>query len=159
MANFLAYLFKEGYKSRSLNSFRSAISSVHDPVDGIEVGKHPTISRLLKGAYHSRPPLPRYTSTWNVQVVVQYLDGLGPSDFLSLKQLTFKLVMLLALTRPSRSADLASLQIDRRRYKPEGVEFLPSTLAKQSSQGRTLREFFFPSFPHNKNLCPVETLR
>jgi len=159
VANFLAYLFKEGYKSRSLNSFRSAISSVHDPVDGIEVGKHPTISRLLKGAYHSRPPLPRYTSTWNVQVVVQYLDGLGPSDFLSLKQLTFKLVMLLALTRPSRSADLASLQIDRRRYKPEGVEFLPSTLAKQSSQGRTLREFFFPSFPHNKNLCPVETLR
>ena len=159
VANFLAYLFKEGYKSRFLNSFRSAISSVHDPVDGIEVGKHPTISRLLKGAYHSRPPLPRYTSTWNVQVVVQYLDGLGPSDFLSLKQLTFKLVMLLALTRPSRSADLASLQIDRRRYKPEGVEFLPSTLAKQSSQGRTLRQFFFPSFPHNKNLCPVETLR
>ena len=125
VANFLAYLFKEGYKSRSLNSFRSAISSVHDPVDGIEVGKHPTISRLLKGAYHSRP---RYTSTWNVQVVVQYLDGLGPSDSLSLKQLTFKLVMLLGLTRPSRSADLASLQLDRRRYKPEGVEFLPSTL-------------------------------
>jgi len=50
VANFLA---KEGYKSRSLNSFRSAISSVHDPVDRIEVGKHPTISRLLKGAYHS----------------------------------------------------------------------------------------------------------
>ena len=56
VANFLAYLFKEGYKSRFLNSFRSAISSVHDPVDGVEVGKHPTISRLLKGAYHSRPP-------------------------------------------------------------------------------------------------------
>ena len=32
--------------------FRSAISSVHDKVDGVEVGKHPTISRLLKGAFH-----------------------------------------------------------------------------------------------------------
>jgi len=159
VANFLAYLFEEGYKSRSLNSFRSAISSAHDPVDGVEVGKHPTISRLLKGAYHSRPPLPRYTTTWNVQVVLQYLDGLGPSASLSLKHLTFKLVMLLGLTRPSRSADLASLQLDRRRFKPEGVEFLPSSLAKQSSQGRVLREFFFPSFPHNPNLCPVETLR
>ena len=60
------------------------------------------------------------------------------------------------LTRPSRSADLASLQLDRCQYKPEGVVFLPSALAKQSSQGRILWEFFFPSFPHNSTL---ETLR
>ena len=40
VANFLAYLFKEGYKSRSLISFRSGIFSVHAPVDGVEVGKH-----------------------------------------------------------------------------------------------------------------------
>ena len=159
VANFLAHLFEEGYQSRSLNSFRSAISSVHDPVDGVEVGKHPTISRLLKGAFHTRPPLPRYTSTWNVQVVLQYLEGLGPSDALFLKQLTFKLTMLMCLTRPSRSADLASLQLDRHQYKPEGVVFLPAALAKQSSQGRVLREFFFPSFPHNNAICPVETLR
>ena len=89
-------------------------------------------------------------------MVLQYLDSLGPSDSLLLKHLTFKLVMLLGLTRPFRSADLASLQLDRCHYKPEGVEFLPSALAKQSSQGRILREFFFPSFP---NLCPVEMLR
>ena len=122
------------------------------------MGKHPMISRLVKGAYHARPPLPRYTSTWNVQVVLQYIDNLGPSSSLSLRLLTFKLVMLLSLTRPSRSADLVALQLDRRRYMPEGVTFLPATLAKQSSQGRVLREFFFPLFPLNTNLCPVETL-
>ena len=60
-ANFLADLHKEGYQSSSLNVFRSAISLVHDKVDGVEVGKHPTIKRLLKGAFHERPPLPRYT--------------------------------------------------------------------------------------------------
>jgi len=59
VANFLAHRFEEGYQSRSLNSFRSAISSVHDPVDGVEVGKHPTISRLLKELF-ILPPLPRY---------------------------------------------------------------------------------------------------
>ena len=58
VANFLAHLHEEGYQSRSLNAYRSAISSVHDTVDGVEVGKHPMISRLLKGAYHARPPLP-----------------------------------------------------------------------------------------------------
>ena len=146
IANFLAYLHEEGYQSRSLNAYRSAISSVHDSVDGVEVGKHPMISRLLKGAYHVRPPLPQYAATWNVQVVLQYIEGLGPSGSLSLKLLTFKLVMLMALTRPSRSADLASLQLDRRRYKPEGVAFLPASLAKQSSQGRILKEFFSHPF-------------
>ena len=88
-------------------------------------------------------------------MVLQYLDGLGPSDSLSLKHLTFKLIMFLGLTRPSHSADL---QLDRHRYKPEGVEFLPLVLAKQSCHGRVLRGFFFPSFPHNANFCPVETL-
>ena len=155
VANFLAYLHEESYQSRSLNSFRLAISSVLDTVDGMEVGNHPMISRLLKGA---RPPLPRYTSTWDVQVVLRYIEDLGPSASLSLKLLTLKLVMLMALTRPSCSADLASLQLDRRHYKPEGIAFLTAVLAKQSSQGRTLRKFFFPSFPENDTLCPVETL-
>ena len=90
----------------------------------MEVGKHPTITHLLKGAFHERPPLPQYTSTWDVNVVLQYLKGLGPSADLILKQLTYKLVMLLALTRPSRSADLSSLSLARRRFSPEVVTFL-----------------------------------
>ena len=87
VANFLVYLHAEGYQSRSLNSFRSAISSVHDTVDGMEVGKHPMISRLLKEVYYIRPPLPRYTSTWDVQVVLRYIEGLGPSASLLLSYL------------------------------------------------------------------------
>ena len=89
----------------------------------------------------------------------QYLKGLGPSADLTLKQLTYKLVMLLALTRPSHSADLSSLSLARRRFSPEGVTFLPATLAKQSRQGKPLAEFFFPSFSHDESLCPVHTLR
>ena len=73
IVNFLAHLHKEGYRSSSLNVFRLAISSVHDKVDGVDVGKHPTVTRLLKGAFHERPPLPRYTSTWDVNAVLLYL--------------------------------------------------------------------------------------
>ena len=60
VANFLAHLHYEGYQSQSLNAYRSAISSVHDAIDGVEVKKHPMVSRLLKGAYRVRPPLPIY---------------------------------------------------------------------------------------------------
>ena len=159
VANFLADLFKQGYQSRSLNAFRSAISSVHDQVDDVAVGQHPTVCHLFKGAFHERPPLPRYTATWDVQTVIQYLESLGPTTALPLKFLTFKLVMLLALTRPSRSADLVSLQLDRRHFSPEGVVYLPAALAKQSAQGKPLKEYFFPSFPDNSQLFPVETLK
>ena len=42
--NFLAELFEQGYQYQSLNSYRSAISSVHEKVDGVEIGKHPLMS-------------------------------------------------------------------------------------------------------------------
>ena len=49
--------------------------------------------------------------TWNVNAVLQYLKCLGPTSGLTLKKLTYKLVMLLALTRLSYSADLSSLSL------------------------------------------------
>ena len=39
------------------------------------------------------------------------------------------------------------------------VTFSPNSLAKQSRQGKVVREFFFPSFPDNTRWCPVTTLR
>ena len=53
VVNFLAGLFSEGYQYQSLNAYRSAISSTHDNVDGVSVGSHPAVTRLLKGAFHS----------------------------------------------------------------------------------------------------------
>ena len=98
VANFLAHLFKEGYQSRPLNACRSATSSLHDRVDGVEVGKHPMVTRLLKGAFHDRSPLPCYTVTWNVQTVLEYVEGINERSLLPLKQLSHKLCMLLVLT-------------------------------------------------------------
>ena len=159
VANFLADLHGKGYQTSSLNAYRSAISSVHDKVDDMDVGKHPLVCRVLKGAFHARPPLPRYSATWDVQVVLDCILQWGDTGSLSLKLLTFKLVMLMSLARPSRSADLASFSMKNCRYNPEGVTFLPSSLAKQSRQGKPLTDYFFASFPDNKQLCPVETLR
>lgn len=86
-------------------------SSVHDKIDGYKVGQHPLVTRLLKGAHHQRPPQPRYSFTWRVDLVTSYIDRLGENDKFSLSEFSAKSVMLLALTRPSRSADLANLDI------------------------------------------------
>ena len=123
MINFLAYLYEQGYQYRSINSYRSAISSVHEKVDGYEVGQHPIVSRILKGIFHERPPQPRYSETWDMSKVMTYIEARGENESLSLADLTHKAAILLALTRPSRSADLSQLDQRFRRYLPEGVIF------------------------------------
>ena len=77
---------------------------------------------------------------------------------LHLNMLTLRTVFLLAITRPSRSADLSQLDISRMRTLVNRVPFVPIVLAKQSRQGKPIEEFFFPSLPDNASLCPVTSL-
>ena len=56
VANFLTGLYQEGYQYRSLNSYRSSISSTHEHADRHPVDQHPTIVRFMKGAFNKRPP-------------------------------------------------------------------------------------------------------
>ena len=158
VANFLAELYEDGYQYRSIYAYRSAISSVHDKVDSYAVGQHLTVSRLMKGIFNKRPPQPKYSFTWDVQKVTTYISNMGDNNALSLKLLSFKLVTLLALTRPSRSNDLSNLDLRFMRLLPEGVQFQPSCLSKQSRPGNSPKPFLFPSFPADKRLCPKQTL-
>ena len=66
--------------------------------------------------------------------------------------------MLLSLTRPSRSVDLAKLNLVGLRNTPEGAVFLPTALAKQSRPGKEFKQFLFPKFAENEKLCPVQSL-
>lgn len=73
----------------------------HDYIEGIPIGQHPLVTHLMKGVYNSRPPKPRYSVTWDVDVVVKYLMSLGPNSSLSLRQLSQKLALLMALVEAS----------------------------------------------------------
>ena len=157
--NFLAELYNKGYQYRSLNCYRSAISAVHSKVDDYLVGQHPLVSRMLKGVFNERPPLPRYSTFWDVGVVLRYLKQLGSNDLLSLRLLTFKSVMLLALARPSRSMDLSKLDIQSRTYTSAGLTFKAQHLSKQSRPSKPLTDFFYPRFPDDTDVCPVVTIQ
>ena len=142
VVNFLAKLHSEGYKYHSLNSYLSNII-YYEYVDGVSVGSHPTVTRLLQGAFNNRPPQPRYSTFWDVGMVVQHFKGLGANKDFSLKQLTMKTVMLLALTRPSHLADMSKLSLQTRSYKANGVTFQPIHLSKQSRSSKPVANFFF----------------
>jgi len=100
----------------------------------------------------------RYSTFWDVGLVLTYLKGLGENDKLSLRLLTLKSVMLLTLTRPARSVDLSKL-VTARSFTGEGVTFKAQHLSKQSRASKPLTDFFYPRYPEDQNICPVVTLQ
>ena len=86
---FLAHQFSLGREYRSLNVYRSAVSSTHLPVDGFPIGQHPLVSKLLRGVFNSRPPQAKYSGLRDVSKVLDYLisqgEGLLPISLLTKK--------------------------------------------------------------------------
>ena len=152
--SFLASLFHKGYSYISLNLYCSTISSIHDKIDGVEVGSHPLVSHLLKGVINKKPPLPKYSETWPVEKVFGYLKSLGLNLSLSLQQLTQKLAVLLALTTASRSSDLALIDVNFRHFVPGGIHYTLGSLTKQARPKHSRTSLEVESFT-NPLLCPV----
>ena len=105
---FLSVSFEEGLEYNTIAGYRSALSAYHEPIDGLSVGSHPLVSKLIAGIFNKRPPKPRYTFIWDVTIVVSFL-ATQKTDNISDKQLTLKLAMLLALTSSARAHELSSL--------------------------------------------------
>ena len=65
----------------------------------------------MAGVYNIRPPRPKYTFIWDVNKVIDFLATLNSPRELSLKDLTLKLIMLLALTSAARASKIGFLDI------------------------------------------------
>ena len=107
------------------------------PIDGFQVGQRPLVSRLLRGVFNSRPPERKYSETWEVSRVLSYVRSLGSNEALSLKLLTTKLVVVLALVLASRCSDLIRLTLKGRKYSAGGAELQCNGLSKTASQARS----------------------
>ena len=100
-------MFGKGLQYRTINSHRSAISAYHNYVDRKPVGKHPRVYALLTGFFNQRPPQPRYTFVWDVEIVLVYLKtNMSVNSQLSDKDLTHKLTVLMASSSASRASSL-----------------------------------------------------
>lgn len=141
-----------------MNSYRSALSATLPPMDGYSVGNHPTVCKLLQGMFNQRPPAPRYDSVLSVTTVLHLVSEQLSKENLTLKQLSKKLAVLLALTNASRSSDIYALDLDYRQFTPEGILFRIPSLTKTRRSGPP-KEAFFTSFEEDPGLCPVATLR
>ena len=157
--DFLTYLYNKKLGYSALNTARSALSAVGLVIDGFSAGSHPLVIRFMKGIYNKRPSVPRYTSTWDVSKVLNYLRSLSPVNKLSLKLLSYKLVMLISLTLACRTQAIHLLDVRHMIKSKEGYTLMYSGLLKHSKPGTDSPTAFLKSYPPDRRLCVVYVLK
>lgn len=156
---FLSELFEKNIGYSAINTARSALSAMGIVCDGFSIGSHPLVVRFMKGVYNLRPVQSRYSKTWDISCVLQYLRKLSPVSKLSLKMLTLKLIMLLALILASRCQSLHLLSIEGMKKGFSFYTLLYSGLLKQSKSGRNNPVAEIRAYPPDRRLCAVFVLK
>ena len=138
---FLTSMFKSGLSYSSINlscminSARSALSQFTIVEDSTwQFGKHPIVTRFMRGIFRLRTPKPKYKNIWDVKPVLIYLESLDES---SIKLLSYKCVMLLALTTGQRVQTLAALDLRFMTKSENKIVFSIEKILKTSKPGTT----------------------
>ena len=119
------------------------------------------LKRLLKGVFEDKPSLPRYGKTWDLNVLLCFLRTLPEYDKISLKELTYKLVVLIAILSGQRCQTIHALSIEENcmSLEDDRCTFFISTLLKQSKPGTHLKPIELRAYPPDPKLCVVLRLK
>jgi len=160
VVNFLAERFQSGVSHSTVNLARSAVSAFVSSAGGVSVGSHPLVVRLMKGVFESRPSLPKYQTTWNVDIVISSLAEWPSLSTMTLMELTLRTVMLLALLSGQRGQTLHLLRVSDVDFPSnDQCVIVLSDVLKQTRPGHHLHPITLDAFPSNENLCIVSHLK
>ena len=159
VVNFLSELFHEGFMYRTLGVYRSAISAYHDPIEGIPVGQSKIVEKFMGGVDNLRPPKPKYTVVWDVDIVVRFLRSMGENEDLNWRSMNLRLATILAIASYRRAADLFLLDV---RYcsisETQAVFNLAEKPKNHRKKGALPEPVVFQKSP-DLALCPAESIR
>ena len=123
------------------------------------LGNHPLVCRLLKGCFEQRPALSRYTETWDVDIVLGYLDSLPQIQELSLRQLTLRTVMLLPLLTGQRGHALHLHKVKNIKLSDDKCVIVFSDIHKHTKPGSHSEPAVIKAYTENTKLCLASHLR
>ena len=94
--------------------------------------------------------MPRYRTTWDVHLVLSYLSSLSKLTESSLKSLTLKLTMLIALVSTQRGQSFHMLDIQFMKEGDNCFEFALPEHIKQSRPGYKVPSVLLHAYPENQ---------
>ena len=157
--DFLTLLYKHGVGYSAINTARSALSLAITPADKMTFGEHPLVTRFLKGTFELRPSLPRYSTIWDVGIVLTYLRSFLALNDLTLKQLRLNLTMLLALVPTQRTQTLSKLDTSCMQETTTGITFTIRDTLKTTQPGKHLGLIEIRPFAPDSRLCLVTYIK
>ncbi|XP_063991161.1 uncharacterized protein LOC135169793 [Diachasmimorpha longicaudata] len=146
---FLNSRSEEGSKYNTLNSSRAAIALI----TSYDVNNDGLISRFMRGVFRENPTKARYSTTWNITPVLDYLEKLPPLQELTLSVAAEKLCTLLALTTAQRLQTLSLIRIDNIVRFDSYISIKITELVKTSKPGSSEPDLILPFFPERPGLC------
>ena len=157
--DYLTKCFEEGKAYNTIGGYRSAISAFHVGFNGIPVGQIPQVKTLMRGISNKRPPLPKYTTVWDVEVVLEVLKNLGANEDLDDKLLAEKTAMLLGLVAIPRGCELSYLKLHLMGECQDVIKFSFDQPFKTTKPGERPPDLEIHRFDDDPNLCPMKTLQ
>lgn len=110
----------------------------------------------MKGVFKLRPPIPKYDSTWDVKIVLDFLRKID-NNTCSLKELSLKCTTLLALVTGQRMQTLNALNLSLMMKFSDKIIFSLHQLMK-TSKPNSSRLFEIFRYSDDLHVCPVESL-
>ena len=102
------------------------------------MGSNDKVCKLLSGVFNLRPSQPKYTFTWDVQTVLEYIKVNWPfNNVLLEKLLSLKLSMLFALVSASTAVQIQHLDILKMGRLPDQYKFVYTKLHKSWRKGKS----------------------
>ena len=155
--SFFTELFNQGVSHSVLISAKSAVAHVLK-MKYQHISQHPSVIKYFKGSFNLRPPLPKISFVWDVQIMFEYFRSLGDNRQISDKHLSQKLLILLLLLGGQRLNSVFHFTIDRMIISSTSVTFSPEHVLNQSKPGRKLDVFEYQVYS-DPNLCILECLK
>ena len=156
--HFLTTLFNQGLGHSAINTARSALSAVLQPMGGKTVGSHPKIVRFMKGVFELRTPLPRHNNFWDVSILLKHLENQEDGE-LGLKDLTLKLCALMLLTSAQRLQTIHLIKASNILWHNSECTILLTDKLKSTHPGFDQKEIKFHKFQKNPKLCVIKCLK
>ena len=159
VVSFLRSLEDKGLGYGAVNTARCALSVILPRINGETIGKQQMVQWFVRAVYIRNPPRSKYNQFWDVAIMFDYLRSLQENVHLSLMLLTFKLVILLLLVSGHRGQTLVALSLNKALISKDEIVFEMDTLLKSNRLGDPLSTLQLLSYPREKKLCVVTTIR
>ena len=157
--SFMHGMYINGCLCSGLGAVHSALSSIVTIKSYTKLSEHPFISCYLKGIYNRHPPLPKYTSIWDISLVLDYYNSIETNDKLQFKDLVKKTVMLFMILGARRKQALFTITVDNIIIEENKIVFLPNKTLKHSNIHRPLEPLIYQGYPLNEKLCIVNAIQ